>query len=152
MDFTLEATGIQPVHTRLLNIHDRALSLKPVMRTIAMRLEGEIEKQFATEGANFGQRWKPLAESTIAQKIANNYPLDILVAKGDLKRSFRQGGENNIFELTDHSARVGSADPKAIRHQKGTSRMPARPMTITTKAVNRDASKRIHTFIVTGRV
>lgn len=152
MEFATEVTGMEAVRTRMLRFENVAVHMEPVLQRIAMRIEGEIEKQFATEGAHAGSKWAPLAKTTLARKKALGFPSDILVATGDLKRSWRKGGIGNIFDVTPDMVRVGSLDKKTKFHQKGTSKMPARPMAVLTPQFRREAVKRMQWWIVEGKL
>lgn len=70
-----------------------------------------------------GNRWAPLAPSTIAKKGHGT----ILVDKGDLMNSLVGNNQNAIRDIYDREMHFGTSDPKAIYHDQGTRKMPARP-------------------------
>lgn len=151
MQFVLHETGFDAVETRLLRFERTVVNMRPVLERIGARLEGEIEKNFARESAA-GKSWAPLAASTLARKRALGYPEDILVATGALKRSLREGGANNIHQVGRDFVRVGTTDEKAAFHQKGTSKMPARPFAVVSKDFRRETVKRMQRWIVEGEL
>ena len=79
---------------------------------------------FAQARAANGQPWPDLSPVTVAKKGHAT----ILVDKGDLRRSLIDpAGPNHVGEVFERGLSFGTADPKAPYHQRGTSRMPARP-------------------------
>lgn len=70
-----------------------------------------------------GTPWKPLRPLTIARK---GHAI-VLIEFGDLYESLISRANNAIRELYEQEMTFGTSDPKAVFHQHGTSRMPARP-------------------------
>ena len=78
---------------------------------------------FASETDSSGQAWAPLAASTIAKKGHDI----ILVETGALRASLVGVTGDSIRDAGADFGVFGTSDPKAMFHQEGTSRMPARP-------------------------
>lgn len=84
-----------------------------------------------------GVRWPALAESTLERRRRKGLTHeDILVEYGSLLASLTAGtGEkpsgaaDQVFRLEADGVTVGTAERKADIHQKGTGRIPARPIT-----------------------
>jgi phage gpG-like protein len=105
---------------------------------------GIFNKQGAFEG---GSKWKALSPDYKAWK-ARKYPgRKILELTGSLKRSLTSVGGNHVSQPTTDSIRIGTKDPKASYHQKGTSKMPQRKPMFLTDASKKRWVKLAHTFI-----
>lgn len=100
-------------------------------RAIADAIRQQFQANFTRQGSGNGA-WRPLAPATVAdrrrQGYAGNRP--ILVRRGDLRRSFVERGGDNYERIWQSPVGLtiesGSDDPRAIFHERGTSRMPAR--------------------------
>ena len=113
---------------RLGNIPPPA-SRKAVADTIR---QGYMEN-FRSESAG-GVPWAPLAPSTIKDRIRRGYPgpRPKLVRTGDYRRSWTQPGGDHVEEWHQGAGWwnvvVGSTDYRVPLHERGTGRMPARPV------------------------
>jgi phage gpG-like protein len=78
---------------------------------------------FNTQGGAINEKWKPLSPVTIAQKARKGQPSDILVATGDMKKSFGS-------TVGTHQAVVANAAPYFKYHQSKNPRkkLPRRVM------------------------
>ncbi len=66
--------------------------------------------------------WAPLAETTIADRVAQGFtPDDPLLRSGELQDSI-------VHEVEDWEATIGSTDSVMEFHEFGTSKMPPRPV------------------------
>lgn len=105
---------------KITKMAERATNLQPILPHIANDLLVVVDDSFITESSPNGQRWKPLAPSTIAKRKGRGR--GILHLTGKLRAGFRTrvlaGGK---ILLTNTS---GYFDP----HQRGDrKRAPARP-------------------------
>lgn len=104
------------------------------MQPIRDEIHAGFAVNFDTESAA-GAPWAPLAESTVAERIALGYPGDhpILVRSGQYAESWINQdhadhgseieGEQGIWYIAE-----GSNDPRAPALEYGAGRMPARPV------------------------
>jgi phage gpG-like protein len=107
----------------------------------------EIEaKQFSSEGGYGSGGWKPLAASTIVDKQRQGYPLDILVRSGEL-RDVMSGGKSGYDEIKPLEMTIWMPW-YGMYHQRGTPKMPARPVVQLTESDKTRWSKIIHTYLV----
>lgn len=132
-----------------------AADLKPLLQQTADLLREDVLIQFQSGGI---PAWKPLAASTVRQKARQGYPRlnrkgeevatlmqqgnfgpeNILIRTGALLSSWTQKQDpDHIEEITGDSVSVGSSLPYAAYHQTGGKRLPARPMTITPRALKK---------------
>lgn len=90
-------------------------------------------ENFTGERSGDGRAWAALAPSTVRQRIRAGYPArPILVRTGALRNSLLSPGAANSYEDVQTTGNgwtlvVGTEDSKAIFHERGTARMPARP-------------------------
>lgn len=138
MDLTIELVGGNP-----------AEALERMFRRIQRPGRGEITKvagairqgfadNFTSESSAEGA-WKPLAAATVAERIAQGHGGEhpILRRTGSLRASFVQPGGDHVERFTGQSGgwvlEVGSQHENAAFHERGTHRMPARPVTPMTQ-------------------
>lgn len=102
--------------------------LRPVWPEIELQFYRAELEQFNSLGARGGSVWQPLSSKYEKRKakIAPGKP--ILVLTGRLKRSLTIiGGDDSIRDPQPMSLTLGTKTPYAGYHQRGTSKMPARP-------------------------
>ncbi|MCY4059292.1 MAG: phage virion morphogenesis protein [Gammaproteobacteria bacterium] len=117
------------VQDALNRLQARVDDLDPVMREIAGHLKDSVDEAFASQATPDGSAWKPLAESTIVDRLRRGYRAGpILERSGDLA--------GRLLAVWDaESAVVGSGQTfggnvlAAAVHHFGTrdGRVPARP-------------------------
>ncbi len=134
MDLTIELVGGNPTE-----------ALERMFRRIQRPGRGEITKvagairqgfaaNFTSESSAEGA-WKPLAAATVAERIAQGYGGEhpILRRTGGLRASFVQPGPDHVERFIGQPEgwvlEVGSQHENAAFHERGTRRMPARPVT-----------------------
>lgn len=97
-------------------------------------IERDHEAYFISDVGPDGAAWAPLRPSTIAAKGH----ADILERTLAMMQSVTGQSHDSIREVSAHELIFGTRDPKAVLHQHGTSRVPARPFVgITPEAVDR---------------
>jgi phage gpG-like protein len=104
-------------------------------RMIADGIRQQFAANFTRQGSGDG-RWAPLALSTQLQRrqqgFAGNSP--ILVRRGDYRKSFTERSGDNYESIQSTGfglvIDVGSNDRRAPWLERGTSRIPARPVTL----------------------
>lgn len=107
--------------------------LSEPLTAIGEDLLGDFAVNVVTEGGWFapGGAWAPLAPSTVSERERLGFggPSPILVRTGQLAASLAsRDAAGNVFEVTATSLLVGSEDRTAGYHQRGTRRMPRRPI------------------------
>ena len=105
----------------------RARDVSPAWHALLDWFVAAEREQFASGGHRFGSGWAPLAAYTIAEKVRHGYPTDPLIRSGDLAASLTRR-PMAVEHVTPHEVVAGTDDPKAIYHQRGTSRMPQRKL------------------------
>ncbi len=129
LKFSFEVDGEKQFHRAIDGVKESCKSLKPAFEEIVKNFYETEEKQFVGQGAFQGNKmWDRLSPLYADWKFDHFGALPILTLTGALRNSLTiPGAEGNINEITDTSMIVGTNIPYAIYHQKGTSRMPARP-------------------------
>lgn len=91
-------------------------------------------ENFAGERSGDGRSWAALRPGTVRSRILGGYPgaHPILVRTGHLRASLLNAGAADSYEQAQSTGNewqlvVGTEDAKAIFHEQGTARMPARP-------------------------
>lgn len=79
--------GLSRVVRTLRGMDQRVDDLTPVWPRVGAIIARANAKAFATKGASTGRPWKPLAASTVEQKLREGHRA-MLVKSGAMKRSF----------------------------------------------------------------
>ncbi len=116
----LEVRGLEALKRRLDRLADP--DLEGALAAIGQALVEKVEQGFEREADPYGEPWKPLAPSTLEKRRKKGRGAKILQDTGVMRRSL------NWRLLGRDAVAVGFADRKAIWHQFGTDRIPARPM------------------------
>ena len=118
----LKYRGISALRDRLRRLERQVEDPRDVMAVIGADLMERVEEGFENEHDPYGQPWKPLAPATLKRRRAGGVGAKILQDTGVMRRSlnYRVAGRNAVA--------VGFSDKKALWHQDGTDRIPARPM------------------------
>lgn len=122
--------------------------LSEPFREIVRQFKGIEQKQFNTEGGYGSGGWKPLAPSTVEHKEREGFSAKILVRTGLLMESLTGESPWTIAEVRPLELRLGTKLEYALLHQKGTSRMPARPVIDLTEKDKMDFMKTIQRYLV----
>lgn len=115
----LNLSGLTNTIRGLNRTKDQIGNLTPFWRTIAVPLlKDRIRNTFLQEGPG----WARLAPSTLRTR---KYPdLPILQQTGSLMHSVV---DNPVIQSTRRQLLYGTNNPYAVYHERGTSKMPARP-------------------------
>lgn len=139
---------------RLRTLRKNVNTPQPAWREVGRYINGEVREQFRTNGAHFGTPWKPLALSTIMDKVRKGFTKAPLVRTGDLKREFTSRPlDTEIYY--GKTARFGSSSDIAKWQHfgtklKGRRHIPPRKILVSTPKLRRDI-RRIVEKHVKGR-
>ena len=123
MQINIQVEGLARVQQKLKVTADKLHNLTPFWQTVGMYVQRQtIRERFNKEQSPDGQKWKPLAESTIKRRKKRHKRgnMKILQDTDELRRSI-------AYEADSHSVRVGSKLKYARTHQFGRGKIPARP-------------------------
>lgn len=115
------AAEMKKIARAIRKLDKNSTDVSTVWRRAGSRIARDNRRQFATKGAFQGTPWKPLAASTIRQKIKGGHPRGMLKRSGALFKSFT-GRPMGIEIITPHEAHFGSPLQTAIWQQNGTFR------------------------------
>ena len=125
--FRMEVAGAPIVSRMISRFADVTDDLSPAWKRIAddfLKVEARL---FGSEGASGGEKWAPLSPA-YAEWKEKHYPgKPILEREGDLMRSLVERNSDHIERISPDQLVLGTRDPKAMFHQRGTRIMPARP-------------------------
>jgi hypothetical protein len=137
IEVKLDEPAVRQTLARLRGREDRTQHLRPAFEAVATDFLNLERRRFA--GA---ARWAPLSPEYARRKAAGGRPI-LPLAGGALERSLtRKRAKYSVRRINRLSMFVGTRDPVANLHRKGTRRMPARPPVDIT-AADRTRWKRI---------
>lgn len=120
----------------------RVSSMAPVMHRVAQVMEEGVRQHFADERGPDGQRWAPLADSTLLAHMRRASPGGLLTKRGNTRaKAMKALAQKKILldsgrlshelgrEVSSMSAMLTSVQPYAAVHQFGFEKrnIPARP-------------------------
>lgn len=109
----LDATDAQVKFAILAGrFEDYSLVLGGAVLTTLREME---DIQFSTEGEQFGNKWPPLAPSTLDRKPAG---LPMMVRTTRLRKSLTSRAEGSIANVSPFALEFGTSVPYAIYHQQ----------------------------------
>lgn len=115
---------------------------RSILAVVGADLLRWVDRNFKDEGTEGG--WAPLAPSTELQRAQQGRAGKVLQPTGThLRSSFVQGGQDNVFRLSDTEVAVGTATPFAIYHQEGAAFLPQRRLLPSKVAATEVAQKAI---------
>jgi phage gpG-like protein len=128
--FTVSVDGVQSTTRAFQTLDETIRDFRPVWPEIHMYFLRSMTEQFESLGSRGGQRWQPLNEKYAKWKAQRFPGKPILVRTERLKRSLSLGGSepDQVKEFAPMYAVFGTRVPYARYHQRGTRRMPARPI------------------------
>lgn len=123
----VDEAAFQRLTERVRGMRERALDLSPAWDALLTWFSEQNMEQFLTRGNRYKPQWSPLAESTLADKLARGYPLDPLIRTGRLAQDLTSR-PLGVESITPTSVSGGTRIFYATFHMSGTRKMPARPM------------------------
>jgi phage gpG-like protein len=128
---TFQIDGLPEIRRRLASWGASIQTLEPAWQDVGDALTADFMLNMIGEGGVFARKmWPQLAPSTVADRLRKGYggAHPILQRTGALALSLLRGGPGNVFQTTPNSLVVGTNIAYAGFHQRGTSKMPARPV------------------------
>lgn len=136
-------------------IKRRAAHPEPTLwRSIGAYLARVNARQFVTEGAYSGQKWRPLKPEYAKWKITHGYGRKILVRTGALRTSYTSRPmaiERYSSSGGQFAWQYGSDIRYAKYHHYGTRYMPARKVIVKTEKMESDLAAIVREYLLTGR-
>lgn len=128
MRFQVSIAG-EEVFDRAFNRLDSLSDLRPLYPPLIKEFYRIEAEQFESEGAAGGQRWQPLTPAYEKRKSIAYPGQPILQAAGDLMASLTDPeAADAVLQTLPDELIIGTRNPTAIFHQRGTRRgLPRRP-------------------------
>lgn len=124
--------------SRVLDAATEAVSdLTPAWEQIAEDFRAEEEERFG------GGEWAPLSPAYAAWKARHFPGKGILRRTGRLYESLTGESQDSVADIEPLRLTLGTRTPYAVFHQRGTSRMPARPVIDLSPGFRRTAVRRV---------
>lgn len=154
-NFQRKSLQLQGITRSIRTMDRRADDLTPVWRKAGSMIARNNSRNFATRGRHYGRAWKPLAASTMAEKLRKGWPKSPLVRTAALKLSFI-GRPMGVEVYRRHSATFGSDLQRSVWQQKGTYRhgkrhIPPRVMMRMTRSMRGEIHKMVVEYVVKGQ-
>jgi phage gpG-like protein len=145
----MEIAGRVEMDRGIARFADGVADYRPIWPVIEDDFYAQVKDQFRTEGAEGGERWKPLSEDYARAKELRFPGKPILERTGDLRKSLTLPNDPNAVRVEERKTlTLGSRIPYAIFHQTGTTKMPARPEIQLTEAFKRTAMHHVQVYLV----
>lgn len=133
----------------------RSEDITPVLRQVGNKIALWNRRTWATKGAFVGSPWKPLAPSTVKQKLKQGWPRGPVERTGETKRSFI-GRPMGIERYGPRGGEWGSGVQKAVWQHYGTRRhgkrhIPPRVLMRITQSQAGEIRHMIAEYIVKNR-
>ena len=145
---TFEVEGQTEVARGFSRFGDNVEDFSPAFKEIVKDFHKGEAQQFQSEGSYGAGGWTPLAPTTIMRKSSGGYPMDILVRTGDLRDAMTGRGTAKVEIIRPKGMVVGTTLEYARFHQRGTRRMPARPIIALPEEQKTRWHKIIHKYLV----
>lgn len=146
--------GERQIDRRMLRLIYGATDAAPVFEVIYEFLLKVEERQFASEGAQSGHPWAPLAASTLEAKARAGLQPEILRATDALMNSLtQQDGSGQLKVIGPSSLHFGSLLPYGAMHQNPgpAANYPQRRSIDLTEDNKRRIMKSIQLFLLRGK-
>lgn len=143
----VEIKGLNEAIKKIENLANLGKNTEPLMNSIAGTLKNEIEFSFENEKSPFGERWKPLKEKTLKEKLKKGKSKNILVRDGNLSNNWLTESSNSKAVVFNNSENK-SVFKYGLAHQFGSSKqnIPTRPFLPINK--NHKLPKKVENEIV----
>lgn len=93
-------------------------------------------RQWDSRGQHMGTRWRKLSPAYAKRKAKTHPGKPLMIRSTNLVKSLAdKRNPRAIFRHNGKSLTLGSRVPYAIYHQKGTARLPRRPLFVVTKKI-----------------
>jgi len=148
MRFQFTVDGEALVDRTLLRWSDRVHNARPAFEAIADQFATAEMAHFASNGSG---KWAALSPRYAAYKAARFPGRPTLVRAGDLRNTLTRR-PLGVERIADNSLEVGTNDPKALFHQKGTPKMPARPVIKLNDRTKKQMAKTLQRYLATGAI
>lgn len=125
--FVIDGRTISPLRRKIHAMRERSTNLMPAWNVLLDWFADQNRIQFGSRGARWRTLWPELAASTVRDKRLEGFTGDTLIRSTDLLRSLTDR-PLSVERITPREVTAGTRVKYAHFHQRGTRRMPARPL------------------------
>ena len=152
---SVEINGLEQIQDMLKRLEEGNALSQSTFDAIGNMVSNSIEFAFENQKSPFGQSWKPLKQSTLAQKVKRGGSDRILRDSGRLADNWHISSDAKSVTVSNNSSHKGFA--YGLTHQFGAnagrghkSKIPARPFLPVNKSgkLQRDIQKIIKTEMI----
>lgn len=139
--FEFEILGTTQFRRAFNRVGDHISDLRDVWARVQPAFYKIEEEQFKSEGVKGGGRWKALSPA-YAKRKRRLYPgKPILQASGKLYAAMTSESPDSILIKTKDEFAVGTSLPYALAHQKGSGKLPKRPVVSFSNSQKKELQK-----------
>lgn len=149
--FKMDIAGETQLDRGIARFSDGVSDYTPIWPVIEDEFYAEEKAQFASEGAEGGEKWAPLSPAYSEWKEAHFPGQPILQRTGDLERSLTSRNDpNGVRVEARKQLTLGSRVPYGIYHQSTAprTRLPRRPMINLTSAFKATVMRQVQAYLV----
>lgn len=131
MKYEINVEGLPELKAAFEKVQDGVADLRKngIWLKVKQAAYRELKEQFSSEGAaGVGGKWKELSSPYKERKAKKYGSVPILQATGKLYRSLTRDGGDSVVDYQPLEMSLGTTVPYAAYHQRGTGKMPARPV------------------------
>lgn len=152
MRVVFTAFGDKQIDRRLMRLGERVIDPRPIYRFMMAAFYDWEKELFNTEGESGGERWAPLADSTLRDKAKHGKPLSILQEDRYLYRSLTSPRARGSYaRFSRYGMEVGSSLKYAAIHYHGSPKtnLPRRRPVMLTQPQRQEWVKMMQRWIMT---
>jgi hypothetical protein len=145
----MEIAGQVEMDRGIARFADAVADYRPIWPVIEDDFYALEKDQFKSEGAETGEKWAQLADSTLRQKEALYPGKPILERAGALVASLTDPGADGAVHIEARKQlTLGTTVAYALYHQTGTLKMPARQEIRMPEPFKRQVMHHVQTYLV----
>ncbi len=142
MQISIKPEGLAKLRQRLKTAAEKLKDMRPLWSSVGMYVQRQtIKERFDKEQTPEGEKWKPLAPTTIKRKKRHKRgQMKILHDTGELRKSI-------TYEAGNDYVKVGSKLKYARTHQFGRGNIPARRFLGVTEGEKEHISSMLNQYV-----
>ena len=142
MQISIKPEGLAKLRQRLKTAAEKLKDMRPLWSSVGMYVQRQtIKERFDKEQTPEGEKWEPLAPTTIKRKKRHKRgQMKILHDTGELRKSI-------TYEAGNDHVKIGSKLKYARTHQFGRGKIPARRFLGVTEGEKEHISSMLNQYV-----